>query len=218
MESDENDQENHSDCSNHSVNKKSVKNINQKKIQKKPIRKDKSASLSPDVLTLNRLERNSNDENSNQSSSLSRSARDENICKVKSELDVSSQPILSSIPSNEEKNNINRYGQDSESKNFKRNIDKFKMENEEDYMKHLDKDGHFKYNSSTKRSTSANNSPYKEKKRKFLFDKTENNAEFIETERTHLETDVLHKPIVKTVYYSYFEHGSDERDEIREIK
>lgn len=210
LDSDEIDQENHSDCSNNSMNKKSSKTIDQKKNPKISTQKEKTASPPLE-------QKNLNDENSNQSLNFSKSAR-EKMSEVKSEIDMQSQAIaLPSLLSNEEIKHARRYCFDSETKNSKTNIDKFKMENEDEYMKHLDKDV-IKCNSSTKRSTSANNSPYKEKKRKFFFDKTDFNHEFMETGTTHLEANAPHKPVVKTVYYSYFEHGCDERDEIREIK
>lgn len=197
------------------MNKKLTKHITQKKNPKNSNQKDKSASLSPEFFNLNRLQKNSNDEKSKEISNFSKIANDEKMNKSKSEFIMQKQVPLPSVPLNDETKNVNRYCFDSETKNFEKNIDKFKMENEEDF-KHSDKDV-IKYNS-TKRSTSANNSPYKEKKRKFFFDKTENNHEFLETGTTHLETNVLHRPVVKTVYYSYFEHGCDDRDEIREIK
>lgn len=189
------------------MNKKSSKNIDKKKNPKISIRKGKAASPSFE-------QKNLNDENSNQSLNFSKSAR-EKLSEVKSEIDQAIE--LPSLLSNDEMKYVKRYCFDTETKNSKTNIDKFKMENEDEYVKHLDKDV-IKYNSGTKRSTSANNSPYKEKKRKFFFDKTDFNHEFLESGTTHSESNATHKTVVKTVYYSYFEHGCDDRDEIREIK
>lgn len=190
------------------MNKKSIRSIDQKKVFNDAIQKEKPVSTSHEHVNLNV-------ENYNRSTNFLKNVRDEKSSKVKTEVGMHNQMTLS--PLNEGTKHNNRYCFDSETKNFKKNIDKFKMEHEDDFVKHLDKD-FYKYNPSTKRSASANNSPYKEKKRKFFFEKTENNHEIPAQGTTHLETDAPHKPIVKKIFYSYFEPGSDDRDEIREIK
>lgn len=206
LTSEEIDQENTSDFSCKNSNKKLIKNIDHKKISNNSTVKDKP------VLPLEFM--NLDEESSNRNLNLL-NARDEKKSKVDSEVDMQNRITL--LPSNDEMKHKNRYCDDLETKNLKKNIEKFKMENVDDFITHLDKDV-VKNNPSTKRSTSANNSPYKEKKRKIFLEKTENNLVFSEQGTTNSETIASQKPIVRKVFYSYFERGSDDRDEIREIK
>lgn len=208
MTSEEIDQENHSDFSCRNSNKELIKNFDQKKISNNSTVKDKPA-LPLEFMNLD-------EENSNRNLNLL-NARDDKISKVDREVDMQNRITLQSIPSNDEMKHKNRYCGDLETKNFKKNIDKFKMENVDDFITHLDKDV-VKYNPSAKRSTSANNSPYKEKKRKIFLEKTENNLGYPDQGTTNSETIATQKPIVRKIFYSYFERGSDDRDEIREIK
>lgn len=122
-----------------------------------------------------------------------------------------------SIPTMEQPKFVNKHNIDV--KNFKKDIDKLKAENDECIKSLTKHDG--LHQNSTKRLTSANNSPtpYKEKKRKFLTDKMRNSHEFLDQETNH--SDILQTPIQNTVtkiYYSYFEHGIDDKEEIKEIK
>lgn len=113
----------------------------------------------------------------------------------------------------------NRYSFESEAKNFKADIDKLKTENEDDCIKPLDRND-IAYNKSVKRSSSANNSPYKEKRRNFFFEKMGNNHELLDQKTIHPDIlpSALQKSAVTKIYYSYFERGNDDNDEIREIK
>lgn len=232
LESEEIDQEHISDTDCVNTHKKPIKTdkyivfdssrshtVDQKKIfnVSDSAQNDKSTILPLQFSNINQIQKNVNDENSNQSLHFLRSGGDEKSSKVKNEIDMQNQITIPSITMNDDKRHNNRYSFDTESKNFKKDIEKFKMENEDDYIKHLDRDD-TNYNISTKRSTSANNSPYKEKRRKFFFEKTEVNHDLSDQGTVHSELHSHQKPIVKKIYYSYFERGCDDRDEIREIK
>lgn len=229
LESEEIDQEINSDSSCNSINSKAIKSnkyldssCGHTAVQKKGsiasdlTHKDKSASPSLEFINVNQLQKN--EESSNQNVNFSKGIRDEKSSKVKSENDIQNQKsFIPELPSNDETKHNSRYSFDSETKIFRKNADKFKLEYEDDFIKHSEKDS-IKFNHCTKRSTSANNSPYKEKKRKMFMEKAENNYEFSDQGTTHFDTQSLHKTTVKKIYYSYFERGCDDRDEIREIK
>lgn len=230
IESEEVDQEQNSDSSCNNRNKKSIQTdkfigfesssghtTDQKKILNASdlAQNDKSAILPLEFSSSNQIQKNMNDENSNQSLHFLRG--EENSSKVKNEIEMQNQITLPSMNMNDEMKHNSRYGFDTETKNITKDIDKFKMENEDEFIKHLDRDD-INYNNSTKRSTSASNSPYKEKRRKFFFEKSENNHELSVKGTVHSEPSSLQMPIVKKMYYSYFERGCDDRDEIREIK
>lgn len=71
-------------------------------------------------------------------------------------------------------------------------------------------------NNHKKRSSSANSSPYKERKRKKVDDLESQTGP--PTNHDRLDAGKLgppQKPIIQKVYYSYFERTNDERDEVR---
>lgn len=223
LELEEIDRSQNSDSSCNTLNKKTFKTdksiefdslnnftSDQKKNFKSPdlAQSDKPAIFSLEFSTSNQLQTNVNDENTNQNLQFVRSG-DEKSTKVKNEMDVQNQVISL----NDEMRHDKRYGFDTETKNFKKDIDTLKMENEDSYIKQLDR-GDNSSNNSTKRCTSAN-SPYKEKRRKFFLEKTENNHDLSDQAAVYSEPP---SHTVKKIYFSYFEHGCDDRDEIREIK
>lgn len=111
----------------------------------------------------------------------------------------------------------------NQSANIKREYEKIKLENGNgDGSKLLGTEDLITTNRK-KRASSANSSPYKDKKRKKMFDEVANDQNLLPpTNHDRIEPDILppppQKPLITKVYYSYFERTNDDRDEIREMK
>lgn len=109
------------------------------------------------------------------------------------------------------------------SANIKREYDKIKLENGNDDVNKLMGGDDLITNIRKKRASSANCSPYKDKKRKKMFDEVAINQNLLPpTNHERIQTDILppppQKPLITKVYYSYFERTNDDRYEIREMK
>lgn len=104
-----------------------------------------------------------------------------------------------------------------ENKIPKRDFDELKSEHEEASNKKLDTNDMI-FNNFTKQSASA--SPFKEKRRKYTLEKMDMQRELSDqgTVQSFILAPSMQKPILTKIYYSYFEQGSDDKDEIREIK
>lgn len=105
---------------------------------------------------------------------------------------------------------------------IKEEYDKIKFENGNDDSTTLSRLEDVITNSRKKRASSANSSPYKDKKRKKVFDDLVDQDLLPPTNHDRIDTDILpppsQKPLITKVYYSYFERTNDDRDEIREMK
>lgn len=132
--------------------------------------------------------------------------------------DIQDQTTDSSMTIYEPTKFVNKYAFDIDTKNFKKDVNKLEIESEDVLIKPLDKQNFLHKN--TKRSTSASNSPYKEKKRKCFFEKIENNHELLDQGTIHsdISPTPMQTAVVTKIYYSYFEQSNDDKDEIREIK
>lgn len=124
----------------------------------------------------------------------------------------------------EEKNAVNKFGYNGDSKNnntsIKREIDNFKTENDnvnDESNKSTEGEGPNQNNS----IKSANSSPYRDKRRKKMLTGEEQQILSL-THQDRLNPDFtttsLQKPLVTKMYYSYFERTDDNIDEIREMK
>lgn len=107
--------------------------------------------------------------------------------------------------------------------NIKREYDKIKLENGNDDGNRLLGAEDLITNNRKKRAPSANSSPYKDKKRKKMFDDIAMEQNLLPpTNHDRIDSDILppppQKPLITKVYYSYFERTNDDRDEIREMK
>lgn len=80
----------------------------------------------------------------------------------------------------------------------------------------------FSPESRKKKSSSANSSPYKDKKRRKLCDEPIVEQQLALTNHDRFDAPLLPppimKPVVTKIYYSYFERSNEDRDEIREMK
>lgn len=222
------EQNSDSSCNNtsHKTSTKSNNSNEEKKFfnSSDSIRNDNVVGSKFSTRNSNQFQKNLNDESLEQSAhclmSCSPKGIEKSMSRIKREnpktefsykgVDIHNK-ITESFPIIED-TRLNRYTFETETKNFKSDVDKFKRENEDNCIKPLDKSD---VHNSAKRSTSANNSPYKEKRRKLFFEKMETNQELFDQGTVRSE---LQKPVVTKIYYSYFERGSDDKDEIREIK
>lgn len=104
--------------------------------------------------------------------------------------------------------------------NVKKEVDKIKMENGNDELcKPMELEDSMQ-NIRKKRSSSANSSPYKDKRRKKIFEDVAMDQP--PTNHDRLNSDIISPPAQKAfvtkIYYSYFERTNDDKDEIREMK
>lgn len=106
--------------------------------------------------------------------------------------------------------------------NIKREYDKNKFENGNEDSTTLSRVGDIITNNRKKRASSANSSPYKDKKRKKMIEDLVDQDLLPPTNHDRIDSDILpppsQKPLITKVYYSYFERTNDDRDEIREMK
>lgn len=106
--------------------------------------------------------------------------------------------------------------------NIKKEVDRIKMENHNiESDKYVDAEDQIQ-NCRSKRSSSDNCSPFKDKKRKKMFDEITIEQSLTNTNQDRLNSDhqdpFLQKPLITKIYYSYFERQNDDKDEIRELK
>lgn len=246
--SDENDREQHSDsCLNNTIYKKFIKRddyielnnssgtiTDQRKVFNpsdiKPNDK-KTISILPSNSPANIIQF-STDKNFEQgeykSNNRSPERYEKSISEVKHEISKdemeqkgcgSQHQIVASITTMDEPRVENAYCFSDDIKELKENPDEFKVEVEDTCNKSMDKNDMFITNNN-KRTTDENNSPYKEKKRKLFSDNAEGHQD--SSEQRTVQVDIippsLQKPVVTKVFYSYFEQGSEDKDEIREIR
>lgn len=109
---------------------------------------------------------------------------------------------------------------DTKNTNIKRERDQIKMENGTDDKLAANVD-YLTTNNRKKRSSSANSSPYKDKKRKKLCDDAMDQQMLPPTNHDRLDSALLPPPAqipnITKVYYSYFEHSNDDRDEMNPL-
>lgn len=109
---------------------------------------------------------------------------------------------------------------DTKNTNIKSERDQIKLENGTD-DKLAANDDYLTTNNRKKRSSSANSSPYKDKKRKKLCDDAMDQQMLPPTNHDRLDAALLpppaQKPNITKVYYSYFEHSNDDRDEMNPL-
>lgn len=110
---------------------------------------------------------------------------------------------------------------DTKNTNIKRERDQIKIENGTDDKLAAANDDYLTTNNRKKRSSSANSSPYKDKKRKKLCDDAMDQQMLPPTNHDRLDPALLpppaQKPNITKVYYSYFEHSNDDRDEMNPL-
>lgn len=98
---------------------------------------------------------------------------------------------------------------------IKKEDDKLKIENMNiEFKKHLEMGNSL---NRTKRSSSANGSPYKDRKRKKTIEDTFNQPTLTINQMDSSDPRSK-KPFITKVYYSYFERTTDDKDEIQEMK
>lgn len=106
---------------------------------------------------------------------------------------------------------------DTKNTNIKRERDQIKMENGTDHQL-IAKDDCLTPNNRKKRSASANSSPYKDRRRKRLCDDAIDQHMLPPTNHDRLDSALLpppaQKPHITKLFYSYFEHCNDDRDEM----
>lgn len=106
--------------------------------------------------------------------------------------------------------------------NIKKEFGKVKIEtgnDEDDINTNMKINGDEITNIRKKRPSSANSSPYKDKKRKKIL---EEQPQITATNHDRIDSDILppppHKPVIAKVYYSYFERANDDKEELKEMK